>query len=162
MYNRVMNWDLATDIILYAAIALVGFFALLGFCEWIKRKSFKKIDQPLKTMPIPLILMVVIYIVFDYFLILGTAPNDPTKPSFPSTHAMVVTTIFALTALALPHYLKTKTLRFALCLIMLALLAITAFGRVISGNHSEIDVACGIVFGVILGTIYYLTLKEKK
>lgn len=157
-----MNWDFATDIILYAAILILGVFALTALFEWVSRKSFKKIDKPLRLMPVPLILMAITYFIFDYIFILGTAPNDPTKPSFPSTHAMVVTTIFAMTALVLPRYVKSKPLRVVLCLTMLVLLALTAAGRVISENHSPVDVACGIVFGVIFGTFYYLTIKEKK
>lgn len=157
-----MNWDLATDIILYASIALLAVFGVLGLYQWIARKSLKKVDKTLKYMLIPLVLMVAIYIVFDHFIILGYAPNNPEKPSFPSTHAMVTTTIFALTTLALPRYIKSKPLRLVLDLVMLALLATLAAGRVISENHTAIDVACGIVFGVILATIYYIMTKERK
>ncbi len=157
-----MNWDLATDIILYAALGLFGVFAALGLCQLIARKSLKKVDRELTMMLPPLVLMVAIYIIIDYFLILGTAPNNPTKPSFPSTHMMVVTTIFALTALALPRYVKPKPLRITLYIIMTILLILTGFGRIVSENHTPTDVAAGLVFGIILGTIYYLMKKEQK
>lgn len=157
-----MNWDFATDIILYAAILLLAVFAALGLYQWLSRKSLKKVDSALKLMLVPLSLVVITYLIFDHLFILGTAPNDPTKPSFPSTHAMVVTTIFALLALASPRYIKSKPLRCFLDLLMLALLAVTALGRVLSENHSTIDVACGIIFGIIFATIYFILTKTKE
>lgn len=157
-----MNWALATDIILYAAIILIAVFALLGLYQWISRKSLKKVDRALRLIPLPLILMVITYFIFDKLWILATAPNDPTKPSFPSTHVMVVATIFLLTALILPRYLKSKPLRLTLDFLMLALFAVVAVGRIIIGAHWPADVACGAVFAAIFATVYYLMLKEKK
>ncbi len=157
-----MNWDTATDIILYASIALVAVYGILGLYEWITRKSLKKVDRELKMMLIPLALMVIIYIIFDKFLVLNTAPNNPDKPSFPSSHVLVTTTIFLLTALALPRYIKTKSLRIALDAVMLILIAATSAGRVISENHWASDVIAALIFAIILSVIYYILIHERK
>jgi len=157
-----MNWSLATDIILYSSIALLAVLALFGLYQWISRKSLKKVDRALRLIPLPLVLMVITYFIFDNLLILATAPNDPTKPSFPSTHVMVVATIFLLVALILPRYLKSKPLRLTIDFLMLTLFAVVAAGRIIIGAHWPTDVACGAVFAIIFATVYYLMLKEKK
>lgn len=157
-----MNWDLATDIILYSAIAIVVVFVFLGLYQWISRKSLKKVDSIILAMPLPLILMAITYFLFNEVWVLATAPDGSGRPSFPSSHVMVVTTIFLMTAIALPHFVKSKPLRIILYLIMFVLFCINAIGRIAAGAHWPADVACGIVFGVIFSSIYYLITREKK
>lgn len=156
-----MQWDKATDIILIAAIAVLGVFALLGLCQWIRRKSLKKVDRALLAMILPLVLMAITYVIFDKFLILNTRPNGSGEPSFPSTHTMVVTTIFFLVMIALPKYIKSKPLCALLDIVMLALISITATGRVLSGMHWVSDVIGGLAFAILFTAIYCLIKKEK-
>jgi undecaprenyl-diphosphatase len=154
-----MDWDKATDIILYASFAIVGMFALLGLCQWIRRKSLKKVDKSLLFMPIPLALMAIVYIVFDKFLVLNTRPNGSGEPSFPSTHTMVVGTIFMITAIALPRFIKSKFACAVIDIIMLALFAVTAAGRILSDMHWLSDVIAGAVFALIFAVIYFVIVK---
>ena len=154
-----MDWDKATDIILYASFAIVGMFALLGLCQWIRRKSLKKVDKSLLFMPIPLALMAIVYIVFDKFLVLNTRPNGSGEPSFPSTHTMVVGTIFMITAIALPRFIKSKFACAVIDIVMLALFAVTAAGRVLSDMHRLSDVIAGAVFALIFAVIYFVIVK---
>ena len=156
-----MQWDKATDIVLLTAIAVLGVFASLGLYQWIVRKSLKKVDRSLLAMPLPLILMAAVYFIFDKIWVLNTRPNGSGEASFPSTHVMVVATIFLMTMLALPKYIKSKVLCGVLDLIMLALIALTAVGRVASNMHWISDVAGGLAFAIIFAGIYYLIKKEK-
>ena len=157
-----MDWDKATDIILYASFAILGVFIILAFAQLIKRKSIKKVDKPLLVMPIPLILMVITYVVFDKFLILNTRPDGSGEASFPSTHVMVVGTIFLLVAIALPRYIKSKATCAILDIIMLTLFAITAYGRIAANMHWLSDVIAGAVFAAVFGLIYYLIIRKPK
>ncbi|MBR2803130.1 phosphatase PAP2 family protein [Candidatus Saccharibacteria bacterium] len=157
-----MNWDKATDIILYASFAIVGVFAIMGLCQLVKRKSLKKVDQKLLMMPIPLIIMAIVYVIFDKFLVLNTRPDGSGEASFPSTHVMVVGTIFLLTTIALPKYIKSKATCAILDIIMLALFAITAYGRIAANMHWLSDVVAGAIFAAIFGAIYYLITRESK
>ncbi len=157
-----MNWDLSTNIILFASLLTLAVFAFLGLIQLIRRKSLKKVDRPLLKMFIPLVLTVIIYVFFDKFLILNTRPDGSGEPSFPSSHVLVVATIFALAALALPYYVKSKSARLVLCLIMLALTILVSVGRVLANKHWPSDVAGALVFAALNALIYYLTIKEKK
>lgn len=157
-----MNWDKITDIILVAALALLGVFALLGLYQWISRKSLKKVDKPLLAFFPPLALTAAVYVIFDKFLILNTRPDGSGEPSFPSTHVLLVATIFSLIALALPRYVKQKPLRVVLYLLMFALTILVAFGRVFAEKHWPSDVAGAFVFAALNVLIYYLIIKEKK
>ena len=151
-----MNWDKATDIILIASIASLAVFAIFGLCQWIKRKSIKKVDKELIFMLVPLILMVIVYFVFDKFLIWNTRPDGSGEPSFPSTHVMVVATIFLLIALVLPRYIKSKAACALLDLMMLIFIVLTCVGRVLANKHWTSDVIGALIFSVIFALIYYL------
>ena len=156
------NWDKITDIILIAAFAVLAIFAILGFCQLLKRRSLKKVDRPLIAMFIPLILMAVTYVIFDKFLILNTRPNGSGEASFPSTHVMVVATIFFCVTLILPRYIKSKITCAFLDIIMLALLTVVSIGRVLANMHWISDVAGGLIFAAIFAVIYYLIIRRKQ
>ena len=156
-----MEWAKVTDITLIAALAVLGVFALLGLYQWITRKSFQKVDQNLRAFIPPIILMVVVYIIFGKFIILSVRPDGSGEPSFPSTHTMVVATIFSIVALNLKHYVRQKPLRIVLYIVMLILTILTAIGRVASNKHWPTDVACGLVFALVFTGIYYVLSKRK-
>lgn len=157
-----MPWDLITNIILASAIAVLAVLALLGLYQWITRKSLKKVDQPILFLLIPLALMVIVYFVFDKFIILNTRPNGSGEPSFPSTHVMVVSTIFLLTAIIMPCYIKNKTLNIILDIIMIVLIALVSVGRVFANMHWPTDVIGGLGFSFIFAFVYYLLIKKSK
>ena len=157
-----MDWDKTTDVILVASIASLAVFAVLGLCQWIKRKSLKKVDKELLWMLLPLALMAITYVVFDKFLIWNTRPDGSGEPSFPSTHVMVVTTIFLLIALALPRYVKSKTACALLDIMMLAFIILVCFGRVLANKHWPSDVLGALGFSAIFALIYYLTAIRRR
>ena len=155
-------WALITNIILISAFITVGIFACLGLCQWIKRKSFKKVDKQLRWMPLPLALMAIVYVVFDKFLILATRPNGSGEPSFPSTHVMVVTTIFFITTIILPKYIKNKAIRIMLEILMVVGIALTCTGRVMANLHTALDVIGAVAFAFIFSEIYFQIIKSRK
>lgn len=157
-----MQWEKVTDIILIASFAVLGVLALLGLYQWISRRSFKKVDRKLKAFIPTMAIMAAIYIVFDKFWIISVRPDGSGEPSFPSTHTMVVATIFFCTMLALPKYVKSKALRITLDIVMVALISLVATGRVLSNKHWPMDVVCGLVFALVLSSIYSLFAKNPK
>ena len=156
-----MQWELITDIILITSFIILGVFACLGLYQWITRKSLKKVDQELLWFPLPLAIMAVVYFVFDKLIVLATRPNGSGEPSFPSTHVMVVATVFFLVTIILPKYVKNKTLRAVIEVIMVALISLTCVGRVLANMHSVGDVIGGLVFAFIFTEIYYLIIKKR-
>ncbi len=157
-----MHWDLATNIILAASFAVLAVFAFLALFQWIKNKSLKKVDRPLLLMLVPLILMVITYFIFDKLFVLNTRPNGSGEPSFPSTHVMVVATIFSLTAIILPYYIKSKTARTLLDLLMIILVILVSVGRIFANKHWTSDVIGALIFAAIFALVYYLTIRRIK
>ena len=158
-YNKTMNWDKTTDIMVYAAIATAGVLAILALYQWITRKSFKKIDKPLVALIIPAVLVVATYFIFDHVFILNTRPDGSGEPSFPSTHTMITATIFFCTAIILPKYIKSRSVQILLDLIMLAFVVLVPVGRVLANKHWTSDVIGGLIFSAIFAGVYYFTVK---
>ena len=157
-----MQWAKITDIILLTSFIILFVFVVLGLCQLFSRKSLKKVDRSLLAMPVPLTLMAITYFVFDKFFILNTRPNGSGEPSFPSTHTMVVATIFFCVAIILPRYIKSKSAYITLDILMLALLVLVCIGRVAANMHWISDVAGGLIFAAIFAAIYYLIIRRKK
>ena len=162
-----MQWDLITNIILIISIITLAIFCVLALYQWITRKSFKKIDKQLRWMILPFALVAQTYLIFDKVLpffnvYLSTRPNGSGEPSFPSTHVMIVATIFFITTLVLPKYIKSRTTRIILEILMFIFIALTCTGRVLANMHWPIDVIGGVIFAFIFSEIYYQVIKKKK
>ena len=161
-YNKNMQWDLITNIILISSLLTLAVFAIIGLYQCISRKSFKKIDRAIRWIPVPLVLMTIVYFVFDKIFILNTRPDGSGEPSFPSTHVMVVTTIFFIIITILPKYIKSKTARIILDILMAVLISLVCTGRVLANKHWPIDVFGGVAFSIVFTEIYYLIIKSHK
>ena len=159
-YNDYMKWDLITNIILIAAIIVLGLFVCLGIYQWITRKSFKKIDPELRWAIVPIVLMGITYIVFDKVLIWNTRPDGSGEPSFPSSHVMLVATTFFLTAIILPKYVEKQSHRIFIDVMMLVLLALVCVGRVLANKHWISDVEGALIFSLIFAVIYCLIIRR--
>ena len=163
-----MEWTKITDIILISSIVILGLFALLGLYQWISRKSLKKVDKQILWMILPMILVAAVYLICDKFLtpdkfsFMPTRPDGSGEPSFPSTHVMVVTTIFFCVSAALPKYIKSKAALILIDLVMFALASLTATGRIVSNKHSCIDVIGAVVLAFVFYEIYYFCIHHKK
>ncbi|MBQ2672948.1 phosphatase PAP2 family protein [Candidatus Saccharibacteria bacterium] len=157
-----MQWDLITNIILISSLLTLATFAIVALVQWTNRKSFMKIDRVLRWIPLPLALMTIVYFIFDKLIILNTRPDGSSEPSFPSTHVMVVTTIFFIVITILPKYIHSKVARVILDILMAILISLTCTGRVLANMHWPIDVFGGVAFAIIFTEIYYIVAKTKK
>lgn len=155
-----MQWDLVTNVILGASFVVLTFFIILALYQWFIHKSFSKIDPELRWASLPIIMLAVVYYLFDHILILNTRPNGSGEPSFPSTHVMIVATVFALAAIILPKYIKSRKTRLILDLMMLVLIILVSVGRVLANMHWASDVIGALAFAAIFAIIYYLIIRR--
>ncbi|MBQ2623278.1 phosphatase PAP2 family protein [Candidatus Saccharibacteria bacterium] len=156
-----MQWETITNIILISALITVGFFAVLGLYQWVTRKSLKKVDPEILWMPLPLLLMTIVYFIFIFFPV-ATRPNGSGESSFPSTHVMVVTTIYFMITIIIPKYIKSTAIQIALEFIIVIFISLTCTGRIMAELHSLWDVIGGIIFAFIFSEIYYLAYRKGK
>ena len=163
-----MEWEKITDIILISSFAILAIFVVLGIVQWISRGSLKKVDKQILYMPVPLALMLIVYLVCDKVLpqllpdVMPTRPDGSGEPSFPSTHVMVVTTIFFVVITALPKYIKSKPLRIIFEIALFILASLVATGRILANKHSLVDVIGAVVFAFIFTEVYHQCIKKRK
>ena len=155
-----MDWDKATDIMVYTALLAFAIFGVLGLYQWITRKSLRKVDKPLLMLLVPCIMVLITYIIFDHIFVLNVRPDGSGEPSFPSTHTMLVATIFPCIAIILPNYIKQKSLVAFLDLVMLAFVILVPIGRVLANKHWVSDVIGGLIFSAIFAGIYLFLVKK--
>ena len=149
--------DKISDVLLIAMLAIVAGFALSGLVQLIKRNKLKKVDSEILAMIPSLLLLVVVYFVFEKIWVLNYRPiliNGIAEPSFPSTHTLIAVTVLGMTMMALPKYIKNRKQRILIDVLALIAMAAMAFLRVASGMHWMTDVLGGIIFGIDLVLVY--------
>lgn len=155
-------WEIITNIILAISILTLVAFLGLGLYQWTKRGAIEKVDPEIAWLWLPVVLMAITYLVFDKLIVLATRPNGSGEPSWPSTHVMVVATIFFIVTIILPHYIKDRTTRIVLEVLMVIAISLTCTGRILANMHSLGDVIGGLVFAFIFSEIYYQIIKRSK
>lgn len=105
--------------------------------------------------------MTIVYFIFIFFPV-ATRPNGSGESSFPSTHVMVVTTIYFMITIIIPKYIKSTAIQIALEFIIVIFISLTCTGRIMAELHSLWDVIGGIIFAFIFSEIYYLAYRKGK
>ncbi len=149
--------DKLTDIPLYLAFLECAFFAGLGLVQLIRGKSLRKVDPSIYALAAIYILMAVLYVAFEH-VVINMRPvleNGILEPSYPSSHTMMVVTIYG-TGIVAFHTLfpKNKALSFWIPVASFALIAFAVCGRLLCGVHWLTDIAGGLLLGCALVWLY--------
>lgn len=157
-YNKIL--DKFSDVILLIGIGSIIGFAILGCIQLIKRKKFLKVDKEILSFGLGIIIMVLLWFVFDNVLIINYRPiliDGNVEASYPSTHVLIVTFVLLTTVNILSKYIKNKVFINIGYFTAILLISITFIFRVLSGMHWITDCLAGLILGVWL--FYgYLTL----
>lgn len=157
--------DKVTDILIAVVLAVIVAFGVTGVVQWIKRKSFKKIDAELRWMILPIVLVALVWFIFEKLVILNYRPylvDGVAEPSFPSTHTMIAAGAMIVTMIVLPKYIKKRWLRIVLDILAGILIFAIGFGRIYAGMHWTTDVLGGLIFGADIALVYGIILKHVK
>lgn len=137
-----------TELLGYAALAVAALFCLFGLIQWISRRSLRKVDKELILMYVFYILIIGCYVLFEKIIInyRPVLENGALEASYPSSHTMLVFTIFGMAIAG--HFgtifgSKSPRILFSwlFALLILAMIA----GRLLSGVHW-----CSDIIGSIL------------
>ena len=134
----------------------IGFgFAVLGLCQWIKRKNILKVDFSILALGVFYIVVAAFYILFEYAVI-NYRPvliGGFLEASYPSSTTLLVLTVMPTALLQLRARIKNTLWRRTVTLLIIAFTGFMVVGRLISGVHWLSDIIGGIFLstGLVMG-----------
>ena len=87
-------------------------------------------------------------------------PAEGLEPSYPSTHTMLILTIFGTAVAVLGDYIKNAKLVLLLKIVCLVIMAVTIVGRLVCGVHWFTDIAGGVIISLFFINLYRDLTKE--
>ena len=130
-------------------------FATLGLCQWIRRKSFFKVDKSILALGGFYIVVMAVYVLFE-FAVINRRPvliEGYLEASYPSSTTMLVLCVMPTAAMQLDLRVKDKALRRCMTVIIIAFITFMVVGRLLSGVHWMTDIigggllSAGLVWG---------------
>ncbi len=138
-------------------------FAILGLCEWIKRKNILKVDPSLLALGIFYIVVIGFYILFEYLIInyRPTLINGFLEVSYPSSTTLLVTTVMPTALMQLNARIKSVLLRRIVALSIMLFTLFMVVSRLISGVHWLTDIIGGLLLsaGLVMGYRYTSSIR---
>lgn len=154
---------LITDWLGLVPIIVALGFAILGLIQLIKRKSIAKVDESILILGIFYIVVIVMYILFEY-IIINYRPiliNGYLEASYPSSTTMLVLTVMLTAITQVKLRIKSKTVKLMIVFSISAFIAFMVIGRFLSGVHWLTDIIGGAILSVGLVTMYqYFAIKK--
>lgn len=151
-------WYELTQIFGYLALAVAAVFAVTGLVQLIKRHSLVKVDKKLLMLGIVYIVLIALYVLFEKIpfnyrpVILD--PEQGLEPSYPSTHTLLILTIFGTAFSIVKDYIKNQKLLVIVKLFCLIIIALTIIGRLVCGVHWFTDIIGGVLLSIFLISLY--------
>ena len=156
-----------SEILGYIALGVVMIYALIGFCQLIKRKSLFKVDKEILALGGFYIVVLGLYFLFDKIAInyRPVLENGKLEPSFPSSHTMLAICVCISAIWVNKRLFKSDMTKIFNGLLLLLTVGIV-LTRFLSGVHWFTDIIGGIVISsallMIFRTVIDMFYKERK
>ena len=156
-----------SEILGYIALGVVMIYALIGFCQLIKRKSLLKVDKEILALGGFYIVVLGLYFLFDKIAInyRPVLENGKLEPSFPSSHTMLAICVCISAIWVNKRLFKSDMTKIFNGLLLLLTVGIV-LTRFLSGVHWFTDIIGGIVISsallMIFRTVIDMFYKERK
>lgn len=137
-----------TDLLGLASLGICGIFGLQGLCQWIKRKSIRRVDGELLALGGFYLAVLAVFILFE-LLQINHRPvliQGRLEASYPSSTTMLALCVLPTAMLRL----RSRWVRFLLG----ALTAFLVLGRLLCGVHWVSDIIGGALLSAGLVTLY--------
>ena len=158
-----MSLYVITDWLSVIPLAFVVGFALLGFVQWIKRKSILKVDYSLFVLGGFYLVVMVSYVLFE-MLVINYRPiliNGQLEASYPSSTTMLVMCVMPVTIMQFNDRIKNEAVRRCVACVLSVFIIFMVLGRLLSGVHWLTDIVGGALISVGLVMLYDYCVKLK-
>ena len=167
--NGFVHNAIGTNMTLYVITDWIGLvpiftalgFAALGLWQWTFRKKLSLVDKSIIALGIFYIAVVAVYIFFELVPI-NYRPvliDGNLEVSYPSSTTMLVMCVMPTALMQLRARIKNSTLRVCVSVIIIAFIAFTVIGRLLSGVHWLTDILGGVIFSAGAVTVYFAVLN---
>lgn len=154
-----MTFYTVTDWLSIIPLGFVLIFALQGLLQWIKRKSITKVDRNLLTLGMFYVVVMAVFVLFEKIEI-NYRPiliNGILEASYPSSTTMLVLCVMPTAIMHLNSYIKNKTTKKWVSVLITAFTIFMVVGRIISGVHWITDIIGGVLISTGLILMYWYT-----
>ena len=137
-----------TDLLGLASLGICGIFGLQGLCQWIRRKSIRRVDGELLALGGFYLTVLAVFFLFE-LLQINHRPvliQGRLEASYPSSTTMLALCVLPTAMLRL----RSRWVRFLLA----ALTAFLVIGRLLCGVHWVCDIIGGALLSAGLMTLY--------
>lgn len=153
-----MGLYVMTDWLSILPVCIALGFAILGLCQWIKRKKLRLVDRSILVLGCLYVVVMVTYLLFETFAI-NFRPvliNGVLEPSYPSSTTLLVMCVIPTSAVQLGGRIKRPSVRRSICILFYAFTIFMLVARLMSGVHWASD----IIGGILLGSGYMMLYRS--
>jgi len=147
-----IGWYKLTELFGVLAMLVVAVFACLGVIQLIKRKSIVKVDKEILCLGCLYAVVLVTYAFFEKVIVnyrpIIEAGAEHVEASFPSSHTMLIVTIFGTLMYVLEKYIKNEKVVKVCKVACLVIIAFTVVGRLVCGVHWFTDILGGCLISL--------------
>ena len=155
-------WYYVTEVLGILAIALAAFFALVGLMQLIRGKSFAKVSPEILAIGALYVVVILFYIIFEK-VVINYRPvlmKGEMEASYPSSHTMLALCVFGSAVSQIRRFIPRGQLRGIAKAVLIALMAVTVLGRILSGVHWFTDILGGTILSLSLLLFFYGAIAE--
>ena len=153
-----VHWGLyhITDWLGLVPIFVCMGFDALGVCQWIRRKSIRKVDRDILALGGFYVVTIGVYLLFEY-VVINRRPvpiEGILEASYPSSTTMLTLCVMPTAVMQLRSRIANRSLRKVVSFIIVAFTAFMVIGRLVSGVHWLTDIAGGGLLSAGLVMLY--------
>lgn len=145
-----------TDWLGLVPLALVLGFAILGLCQWVKRKHLMLVDRSILVLGLFYIAVMASFLFFEHWVV-NYRPvliDGVLEASYPSSTTMLTLTVMPTAGMQLRSRIRNRKLLILLLAPMAAFTAFMVIGRLLSGVHWLTDIVGGVLLSAGLVSLY--------
>ena len=153
-----------TDWLGLVPIAVALGFAVLGLCQWIKRRSVLRVDRSILVLGGFYLAVMVVYLFFE-MVVINRRPvliEGYLEASYPSSTTMLVLCVMPTAMLQFHDRIQRRSVRRCVLLLIAVFTAFMVIGRLCSGVHWITDIIGGGLISASLVMAYVSIIYSKK
>ncbi|AOZ95893.1 phosphatase PAP2 family protein [Butyrivibrio hungatei] len=159
-----MFWYKLTEVFGILALLVVAIFAVMGLVQLIKRKSIAKVDREILCLGGVYAVTLVTYALFEKVVInyrpIIEEGAEHVEASFPSSHTMLIVTVFATLTFVIGEYVKADKLQGLIRIVSLVIVCLTIVGRLVCGVHWFTDILGGCLISLCFINLFDHFLRK--